>query len=222
MKRKTIFSFIALATITMTSFNAKPRRIVFFGDSITQMGVNEKGFITLLKQNLRKENKSDGIELIGAGVGGNEVYDLYLRMEKDVLDKNPDEVIIWVGINDVWHKTSGTGCELGKFDAFYEAIIEKLQKKGIKVYVCTPSTIGEKSDITNPQDGDLNLYAQHIRDFARQYNCLLIDFRQLFHEYEVNNNRDNAEKEVLTLDGVHPNDKGNVFVEGIFKQSLDL
>ncbi|MDE1191093.1 MAG: GDSL-type esterase/lipase family protein [Arachidicoccus sp.] len=222
MKKFSLLFFTTIIIIGFISFKNKPRTIVFFGDSITQMGLNEKGYITLLKNDLVKENKANDIDLIGAGVGGNEVYDLYLRMEKDVLDKNPDEVVVWVGINDVWHKTSGTGCELGKFDAFYKAIIEKLQSKGIKVYVCTPSTIGEKNDITNPQDGDLNLYAQHIRDFAKKYNCTLIDFRNQFHEYEVNNNKDNAEKGVLTLDGVHPNDKGNVFVADILKQSLKL
>jgi hypothetical protein len=36
----------------------------------------------------KAEGKIDNYEFIGAGIGGNKVYDLYLRMESDVLAKN--------------------------------------------------------------------------------------------------------------------------------------
>jgi lysophospholipase L1-like esterase len=56
------------------------------------------------------------------------VYDLYLRLEEDVLKKRPDVVVIWIGVNDVWHKTIlGTGTDADKFEKFYTAIINKLK-----------------------------------------------------------------------------------------------
>ena len=59
-------------------------------------------------------------ELIGAGIGGNKIYDLYLRHEEDVLAKNPNIVIIYVGINDVWHKLGAkTGTDYDKYLKFY-------------------------------------------------------------------------------------------------------
>jgi lysophospholipase L1-like esterase len=117
---------------------------------------------------IHKEHPADSIELTGAGIGGNKVYDLYLRMEDDVLKKNPDVVVIYVGINDVWHKASmGTGTDLDKFERFYRAMIKKLQEKNIRVIVCTPSVIGERNDNTNQQDGDLNQYSQVIRSIAK-------------------------------------------------------
>ncbi len=74
--------------------------------------------------------------MVGAGISGNKVYDLYLRVEDDVLAKDPGMVVIYVGINDVWHKTtSGTGTDLNKYEKFYIAIIKKLQAKNIKVAV---------------------------------------------------------------------------------------
>ena len=36
----------------------------------------------------------------------NKIYDLYLRHEEDVIAKKPNIVIIYVGINDVWHGDS--------------------------------------------------------------------------------------------------------------------
>ena len=105
------------------------QKIVFFGDSITAAGVSPTGYITVLSNLIAQKGLKDQYELIGAGIGGNKVYDLYLRMEDDVLAKNPTTVVIWIGVNDVWHKKGGTGTDAPKFEQFYNAIIKKLQAK---------------------------------------------------------------------------------------------
>lgn len=209
---KKVFVLTALITSLM-AFTLAPQkqRIVFFGDSITQAGVKPGGYITVLGDLLKKKNIQD--ELIGAGIGGNKVYDLYLRMEEDVLAKSPTTVVVWVGVNDVWHKkTSGTGTDADKFEKFYNALIKKLQAKNIRVLICTPAAIGEKTDYTNELDGDLNRYAVIIRQIAKNNNVDLIDLRKAFLEYNLANNPDNKAKEILTTDGVHLNDKGNQLV----------
>lgn len=134
-------------------------------------------------------------------------------MEDDVIAKNPDVVVIWVGVNDVWHKASyGTGTDPDKFEKFYAAVIKKLQAKNIKVFVCTPAAIGERTDNSNQQDGDLNLYSNIIRKVAKTYNCPVIDLRKAFLDYNLKNNTENKESGVLTTDRVHLNDQGNAFV----------
>ncbi|GAB3931880.1 SGNH/GDSL hydrolase family protein [Mucilaginibacter myungsuensis] len=205
---------LLVAAIAFTAFKiVKPTKIVFFGDSITQAAVGPKGFITLLKDDLVAKQKTGDYELFGAGIGGNKIYDLYLRFEEDVLSKEPDQVVIWVGVNDVWHKrTSLTGTDPDKFVKFYTALIKKFQAKNIKVALVTPAAIGEKTDYTNDMDGDLNKYAQFIRDLAASNNCKLIDLRKIFHEYALANNPKNADRGVLTSDGVHLNDAGNKLV----------
>lgn len=187
-------------------------RVIFFGDSITELGVNAGGYVTKIKQRLVQEGISS-YELVGAGVSGNKVYDLYGRLDEDVLRKNPSVVVIFVGVNDVWHKTLlGTGTDADKFEKFYSAIIKKLQEKSIKVILCTPAVIGERTDASNPQDGDLNHYANIIRRLAKQYSCSLCDFRKAFLEYNFAHNPTNAESGILTNDRVHLNDKGNQLV----------
>jgi len=193
------FVFLILLFITATSMlNQKATRVIFFGDSITQAGVKPGGFIALMGEALKQKGLADQYELIGAGIGGNKIYDLYLRMEDDVLAKHPDLVIIWVGVNDVWHKASyGTGTDADKFEKFYIAIIKKLQANNIRVILCTPATIGERTDFTNQQDGDLNRYSQIIRDLAGKNNCGLLDLRKIFLEYNLQNNPDNKESGIL-------------------------
>lgn len=204
-----LFAF-SLMTI---SFVAPPKkRVIFFGDSITQMGVNPGGYIDLLKKQLATQGKLEQYELIGAGIGGNKVYDLYLRVQEDVLDKKPETVVIYIGINDVWHKTSGTGTDKDKYEKFYRALINLFQKNNIKVVLCTPTVIGEKLNYTNPQDGDLNAYGDVVRKLAAEKNCELVDLRKIFLQYLEQHNTDNKESGVLTTDRVHLNDKGNSLV----------
>jgi lysophospholipase L1-like esterase len=214
------FLAIATALIMFSSFaHQAKKRIVFFGDSITQAGVQPTGYITRISQMLDQKKLSDRYEVVGAGISGNKVYDLYLRLEDDVLAKKPDAVVIWVGVNDVWHKrTSGTGTDADKFERFYNALLKKLKANNIAVYLCTPAAIGEKTDYTNELDGDLNRYAAIIRRIAASNNCPLIDLRKAFLNYNLEKNKENKESGVLTTDRVHLNETGNQFVaEEMFK-----
>lgn len=194
----------------------KKTKIVFFGDSITELGVKPekyRGYILQLEDMLKKEQKADQYELVGSGISANKVYDLYLRMEEDVLAKNPDVVVIYVGVNDVWHKTLlGTGTDADKFEKFYQAIIKKLKDKGIKVVLVTPAVVGEKADMSNPLDGDLNKYSNIIRELAKKNSLPVVDLRKSFQQYLSKNNPENKEKEILTYDRVHMNNEGNKFI----------
>jgi isoamyl acetate esterase len=199
----------------------KKQKVVFFGDSITQAGVDAGGYITVLRDLLDKKGMKDSYELVGAGIGGNKVYDLYLRMEDDVLAKNPDMVVIWVGVNDVWHKQSfGTGTDADKFERFYRAIIKKLKDRNIKVMICTPAAIGEKTDFSNQLDGDLNKYSSIIRQVGASMQVPVIDLRKEFLQYNLANNKENKDRDVLTSDGVHLNQAGNQFVADKMYEAL--
>jgi lysophospholipase L1-like esterase len=205
---------VALCSLGLVSFWAPAKKkVVFFGDSITQAGVQPGGYIRLMDSLVALDKKSADYELIGAGIGGDKIYDLYLRMEEDVLKKQPDIVVIYVGVNDVWHKSSsGTGTDYNKFGRFYEAVVAKLLAAGIKVIICTPAVIGERTDHSNPQDGDLNFYSQWIRSFAAKKSIPLVDLRNLFIQYNLANNPENKESGILTRDRVHLTPAGNNLV----------
>jgi lysophospholipase L1-like esterase len=191
----------------------KKKKVIFFGDSITQQGAERGGYVTRIDSLCKLENKSADFEFIGAGISGNKVYDLYLRLEDDVISKTPDIVVIFIGVNDVWHKVSaGTGTDADKFERFYSAILRKLKERNIQAVICTPAVIGEKTDATNPQDGDMNRYADIVRDIARKHNLPLVDLRQKFLDYSKQYNKENRESGILTKDRVHLNANGNQVV----------
>jgi lysophospholipase L1-like esterase len=204
-----------------TSF--KPMRIIFFGDSITQMGVDEGGYIWRIQQYLQQSGNDNKVELMGSGIGGNKVYDLYLRIEEDVLSRQPDIVFVFIGVNDVWHKSSlGTGTDLDKFEKFYQAIIQKLLKAHIKPILVTPAGIGELKGNANPQDADLNTYSAVIRKLATQHQLTLVDLRKQWIDYQEVHNTSNSEQGILTTDRVHLNHKGNEWAAQAMLKALGL
>lgn len=208
---------IFLTVILTSTLTIKKKKVVFFGDSITQAGVKENGYITKMQQTISNENMSEHFELIGEGIGGNKVYDLYLRMQEDVLSHNPDIVFIYIGVNDVWHKQShGTGTDADKFIKFYQALIDTFQSHKIDLVLVTPGVIGEKTDFSNSLDGDLNQYTKAIKELAAKNGTDLIDLRSEMINYNLENNPKNKEKGILTRDRVHLNDKGNQFVADLF------
>jgi lysophospholipase L1-like esterase len=208
------FAALTAILLTTSSFLQPPgKKVIFFGDSITEAAVKPGGYIRLMDSLIAAANKSGQYELVGAGIGGNKIYDLYLRIEDDVLKKRPDIVVVYVGVNDVWHKaSSGTGTDYNKFGRFYESVVNKLQASGAKVIVCTPAVIGERTDHSNQQDGDLNLYSQWLRDFCATRQLPLVDLRKKFIQYNLANNPQNKESGILTTDRVHLNAAGNLLV----------
>ncbi|MEK7729857.1 MAG: SGNH/GDSL hydrolase family protein [candidate division KSB1 bacterium] len=213
MKTRVILLLAVTCFGVMAMQNLKPVKVIFFGDSITEAGVHPGGYIDRARKMLKEKNPANSFQLTGAGIGGNKVYDLYLRVEDDVLSQKPDWVFIYVGVNDVWHKKSfGTGTDPDKFEKFYVALIKKLQANGIRVALCTPAVIGEKADGQNEMDADLTKYSQIIRTLAAKYDLPLCDLRRVFFEHLTKNNGANKEKGVLTTDGVHLNEVGNQLV----------
>jgi lysophospholipase L1-like esterase len=195
-------------------FLQKGDRIIFFGDSITQLGVKPKGYVTIIQDSLRALRGEINAEVIGAGISGNKVTDLQKRLQHDVLDKKPTVVVIYIGINDVWHyalpNLKGTPKE--EFESGLKEIIAAIQNMGARVILCTPSVIGEKNDGTNPQDAMLDQYSVISRRVAKETGSRPCDLRKLFTEYLKSHNPHNEEKGILTYDRVHLSDYGNRFV----------
>jgi lysophospholipase L1-like esterase len=198
-------------------------RIIFFGDSITELGVKPNGYVSLLRDTLNAAGKN--IDVVGAGISGNKISDLQKRLEIDILKKDPSVVVIYIGINDVWHYEFAhrglTGTPKPEFEKGLKEIITRIQSSGSKVILCTPSVIGEKNDGTNKYDAMLDEYSTVSRDVASQCSIPLCDLRSAFVGFLQKNNPTNAEKNILTYDGVHLNDTGNKLVASQIINVLD-
>jgi lysophospholipase L1-like esterase len=187
-------------------------RVVFFGDSITQGGASPNGYISVFRELLAERKPDLKVEVIGAGISGNKVPDLEKRLERDVLGKKPSVVVIYIGINDVWHSERGQGTSKENFEAGLLRLIDQINKVGGRVVLCTASVIGEKTDGSNKLDSMLDEYCEITRKVASESNTQLLDLRKEFLAHLKANNKENKEAGVLTTDRVHLNEAGNRFV----------
>ncbi len=171
---------------------------------------------------MTEKHKDLGIEVIGAGISGNKVPDLQKRLDKDVISRKPTLVVIYIGINDVWHgeKDPARGTPKDRFEAGLKEIIGKCEAAGARVLLCTPSVIGEKQDGSNNLDVKLDEYADISRKVAKEAKIPLCDLRKAFLDHLRKNNPDNRERGILTSDRVHLNDAGNRFVAQVMLKCL--
>lgn len=189
-------------------------RIVFLGDSITAAGNRGNGYIQLIRKHLAEKKKDWNIDCIGAGISGNKVPDLQRRVDRDVIARKPTIVVIYIGINDVWHgerdPKRGTSPEV--FEAGLKEVIGKCTKAGAKVLLCTPTVIGELPGGANKLDKKLDAYSDISRKVAKELNLNVCDLRNTFVDYLEKNNAETKAKGVLTTDRAHLNPAGNELV----------
>ena len=188
-------------------------RIIFFGDSLTNLAGEEKpkehvmkGYVRIVRETLQEKHKDKNIEVDWVATGGHTVPDLLKRVDGDVIAKKPTIVVIQIGCNDARRIPKET------FQTSLEELIDKLHGAGVQVVQCTLTSVGEKHDGTNKDDLKLDEFAQVEREVAKAKNVPLNDLRKAFVAYWKKNNLDNKPSGVLTYDGNHFNQKGHDFV----------
>jgi lysophospholipase L1-like esterase len=215
-----VILFVAVL-IFMAYAKAGTRKVlVFLGDSITAYGAEKNGYVAIIHQLMQAQETATKYNIINAGVPGNKITDAYLRLEKDVIDHKPYICVIFIGVNDVWHKQlNGTGTTLTTFENFYKRIIEKLQYANCKIILCTPAVIGEMPNGLNALDDDVNAVAAIIRNLSKAYNLPLVDIRNIFLAY-YNTQEQQLPNGIFTTDGVHLNNEGNRLVAASIWQEI--
>lgn len=130
--------------------NNPPATIAFLGDSVTQ-GCFEvyidsnNDAETVFDKNCAYHNyiakifsvlyPSVPINIINAGISGDNAPHGYERIERDVLVHNPDLVVVCFGLNDCNQGVEG----LEKYTFALESIFKKLQERDIEVIFMTPN-----------------------------------------------------------------------------------
>jgi len=175
--------------------------IAFLGDSITAQGAGSPGgYVRLVASGLA----SLGIDItvIPAGISGNKSNDMLARLDKDVLGKKPTWMTLSCGVNDVWHGAKGV--PLDAYKKNITEILDKCQKAGVKVVVLTATQI--KLPLTSPENVKLADYNAFLREIAKTRSLPLADLNAAMAADQAANNR------ILTVDGVHMNNYGNLMM----------
>ena len=218
MKVKTIVSLFGILISAALSAQIAVKNgdvIAFLGDSITAYGNSiPAGYVNLVMAGL----KANGIQAakIPSGFGGHNSVLMLERLERHILKKKPQIMLLSCGVNDVWYGKRGV--KLEDYRKNITEIVTRTQAAGIKVCIMTATMVYEKPD------GQYNLrladYNQFLRELAAEKKCLLIDLNadmvKFIKDFKAAHPK--AKGNLLTVDGVHMNTAGNeVMAIGILR-----
>jgi len=196
----------------------KGGKIAFFGDSVTMQG----GYIDMMAAALKESTNTSslGVELIKHGLDGGRVPtvlegngpfgSLGGTMEALLEREKPTVVVVFLGINDVWHGEKGT--TKPDFEAGLKTMIALIRKSGGLPVLCTPTVINEQMTAENVLTAKLGEYGEITRKLAVDGKITLVDLHKAFVDTLKKINKDNKRIGNLTYDGVHMNEAGNALI----------
>lgn len=192
--------------------------VVCFGDSTTANRKVAGQPLPIYAHHLRRELAGIGLPgpVINSGVGGShtgrrtdndkhKVTHGLDRFRRDVLDQQPDVVIIQFGLNDCWvDQDDGLDIRKSRIPlAAYQAnlthFVKEAKRAKAGVVLLTPNPLGAKHPAWRHQI--LRRYAAATRAVANAEGTRLIDVHFLF--------RVRGKPDALLLDGMHPNARGH-------------
>lgn len=157
-------------------------RIVALGDSITRgvrPGVTaEQTFSALLQAELNKPGRE--VEVLNVGIGGERTDGALARLEKDVLAKRPDIVLIMYGTNDSYVDRGKTDSRITRdqYVANLRQIVEKLQAAKIQPVLMTEPRWGQaaaNNGVGEHPNVRLERYLEACRELAQEKKLPLVD-----------------------------------------------
>ncbi len=177
------------------------------------------------------------VEVINAGIGGNSSADLLSRVERDVIAKSPDTVVLMVGTND--RLNSRKLMPAKEYEANVVKLVQKIKAGSAKVVLVTPppcveALLFKRHDPAKFADQSPTERMAEVREIivkiAREHEATLVDL----HLYLVEKNlADDNKMSVLRVpsngggnDGVHLNAEGyklmgEMIAKAIVAEKLD-
>lgn len=125
-------------------------------------------------------------QVINAGVGGNATKDLMKRVQNDVINQNPDMVIIMVGTNDMLN--SKKMVSYSDYKANLTKIINEVQTNKNKIVLVAPPTADsvylferhDRKDFKEAPNVKLDSVRMIMKDLAKEYKLNFVDVYSKF------------------------------------------
>ena len=206
-------------------------RIVFAGDSVTDMGsqnpVGEglfdntgRSYVRVVENMLSVWYPERKIRVTNSGISGNTSRDLLARFDRDVVDLKPDWVSICIGINDVWRQFDcpampDTHVLPDEYERNLETMILKVKDQVKGIFILSPYIMEpNREDLMRKR---IDEYVAICKALAQKHGCVFVDFQKMYEDYC--NIRHSS---YIAWDRIHPNQVGATLMAKEFLKKCDF
>ncbi len=179
-----------------------PSRVVFLGDSITDMWKLQQYF--------------PDKPYVNRGISGQTTPQMLVRMYPDVVNLHPAAIVILAGTNDIARNTGPQSPEL--IEDNFRAITELAQRHHIEVILCSLTPISDytarKQSVQRPP-ADILLLNAWLKKYAEQIHAVYVDY------FSALVDGSGYLKEGYSMDGLHPNDKGYGLMAPLVQSAIE-
>jgi lysophospholipase L1-like esterase len=183
---------------------ARENRVVFFGDSITDIWKLDESF--------------PGKPYVNRGIGGQTTSQMLVRFRQDVINLQPKAVVILAGTNDIAGNTGKISNE--DIEANYASIAELARGHGIKVIFS--SILPVHNYTPESQDFFAQRPMERVLALNRwlKYYCAANDLIYLDYFSAVVDDK-GLLKADLAKDGLHPNKAGFAIMAPLAEKAIE-
>lgn len=206
-------------------------RIVFAGDSVTDMGsakpVGEglsdnvgRGYVRVLENMFAAYYPEVFLRVTNSGISGNTSRDLLERYDRDVVDLKPDWVSICIGINDVWRQFDSPAIlDSHVLPDEYERNVEEMilrVKDNVKgIFILSPYIMEPNRE--DAMRKRMDEYVEISKKLAEKHGCIFVDFQKMYEEYcQIRYSG------YIAWDRIHPNQIGATLMAKEFLKYCDF
>ncbi len=142
-------------------------------------------------------NKLSGCNILNKGIDGNQSFEMQQRFIPDVIQQNPDYVLLWGFINDIFRSDpEKLDATVDRIKASYIKMVETAKHNNIEPILATEVTIREQAGLLNRAMSMLgklqgkSSYQDYInghvietnkwlRDYAQKQKLILLDLEKV-------------------------------------------
>lgn len=206
-------------------------RIVFAGDSVTDMGSQQpvgeglfenvgRSYVRVLENMFATYYPEVYLRITNSGIAGNTSRDLLERFDRDVVSLHPDWVSICIGINDVWRQFDSPAIldshVLPKeYESNLTKMIEKVKDNVKGIFILSPYMIEPLRE--DKMRARMDEYVEICRKLANEYGCIFVDFQKMYEDYcQIRHSA------YIAWDRIHPNQIGATLMAREFLKHCDF
>ena len=179
------------------------RRVVFFGDSITDGWKLEESF--------------PGKQYINRGIGGQTTPQMLIRFREDVIDLKPAVIVILAGTNDIAGNTGPMSLE--EIESNYASMADLARVHGVKVVFSSVLPVHNYTEraadffpLRSPEK--ILKLNRWLQDYCKGKGCLYLDYFTALVDDK------GLMKKEMADDGLHPNPAGYVVMAPLAEKAI--